>query len=93
MARHNERKLSIIYDKRQKDFVVKYPRRCDGALALHSIINEQLVFDLDKWINRRLNDIPPVKPYCFKDELAQRGYDLSTLKFSIELKPPETDKN
>ena len=92
MARHNERKLSIIYDKRQKDFVVKYPRRCDGALALHSIINEQLVFDLDKWFARKITNTPPFKPYSFKDELERRGYDLSTLKFSIELKTPETDK-
>jgi hypothetical protein len=83
MAKHNENKLSLIYDKRQKDFVVKYPRRCDGALILHNIINEQLLWDLEKALKR--------ERFCFrseslKDELERRGYDLTTLKFSIELK-------
>lgn len=38
MPKHNENKLSVIYDKRQKDFVVKYPRRCDGNLALSHLM-------------------------------------------------------
>ena len=83
MPAHNENKLSLIWDKRQKDFVVKYPRRCDGALILHNIINNKLIWDMDKASRREF--------HCFrseslKDELEKRGYDLATLKFSIELK-------
>ena len=83
MPKHNERKLSLIYDKRQKDFVVKYPLRCDGALILHWIINEKLLWDLDKATK---GELPCFRAESLKDELEKRGYDLSTLKFSIELK-------
>lgn len=86
MAKHNENKLSIIWDKRQKDFVVKYPRRCDGNLALNTLISERLIWDIDKWMNRNKVDAPQFKSESFKDELESRGYDLSTLRFSIELK-------
>jgi len=85
MPKYNENKLSVIYDKRQKDFVVKYPRRCDGALAMHHLVNNILEWRL------------PTKesgwnyPYNWEEtnfmkELERRGYDTSTLKFSIELK-------
>ena len=83
MAKHNKEKLSLIYDKRQKDFVVKYPRNCDGNLLMSHILNNIL-----KW------RIPTEKkPYphnwdatTFIEELEKRGYDPKTLKFSIELK-------
>jgi hypothetical protein len=32
MPKRNENKLSVIYDKKQRDFVVKYPRKCDERL-------------------------------------------------------------
>ncbi len=84
MAR-NLNKLSLIWDKRQKDFVVKYPRRCDGALIMSVIVSDNL-----KWC---LPDNADNKSYPYnwikenlREELEKRGYDLTTLKFSIELK-------
>lgn len=76
----NEKKLSIIYNKRQNDFVVKYPIPFDGALAMNHICDDVLKYNINKDY-----------PYCFdvfnfKKELEDRGYDLTTLKFSIELK-------
>ena len=83
MGRHNENKLSLIFDKRQKDFIVKYPRRCDGNLLMSHILN-----DILKW---RIPTEKKPYPYNwdttnFIDELEKRGYDPKTLKFSIELK-------
>jgi hypothetical protein len=83
MPAHNEDKLSLIWDKRQKDFVVKYPRRCDGALILHKIVGDMLTWDLNKTIAR---ENPNYRVENLKDELESRGYDLTTLKFSVELK-------
>ena len=82
MAKHNENKLSVIYDKRQKDFVVKYPRKCDGALALHTLLGDQLLHVMPS------DKKPPYnfKVSNFKEELKKRGYDLETLKFSVVLK-------
>ena len=84
MAKNNERKLSVIYDKRQKDFVVKYPRPCDGALAINHLVNDQLRYVLPSLSKQEY-------PYNwelenFIKELEKRGYDPKTLKFSIELK-------
>lgn len=85
MPKHNENKLSVIYDKRQNDFVVKYPRRCDGTLAIHHLVSNIL-----EW---RLPTKESGKTYPhnweetnFIKELEKRGYDTKTLKFSIELK-------
>lgn len=85
MAKHNENKLSVIYDKRQKDFVVKYPRRCDGALAMHHLVNDKLEWRLPTKENK-LNYPYNWEETNFIKELERRGYDTSTLKFSIELK-------
>ena len=83
MAKHNENKLSVIYDKRQKDFVVKYPRRCDGNLALNHLVSDTLEYRLPT----KDKDYPSnFEVTNFIKELDKRGYDTSTLKFSIELK-------
>lgn len=87
MPGHDERKLSVIYDKRQKDFVVKYPRKCDGNLAIN-----HLVMDVLKW--EPPYDSEKEYPFNFKafkfiEELERRGYDIETLKFSIKLKECE----
>jgi hypothetical protein len=75
-------KIYLHYDKRQKDFVAYYPRKCDGGLVLSHILGDILRFDLTKWGEGKI----PYTTENFKKELEQRGYDLTTLKFSIELK-------
>jgi len=81
-------KLSVIWDKRQKDFVFKYPRRCDGALAINHICGDVL-----KHVMPSKKDPPfNFEAFNFKDELEKRGYDLTTLKFSIELLPENSIK-
>lgn len=83
MAKINENKLSVIYDKRERDFVVKYPRKCDGALAISHLVGDVLRY--------KFPDEETKYPYNFIKEnfikeLENRGYDITTLKFSIELK-------
>lgn len=82
MGKHNEDKLSVIYDKRQKDFVVKYPRRCDGALALNHLVGDVLKYKPPKDEDYPYN----FEVFSLIKELEKRGYDTSTLKFSVELK-------
>jgi hypothetical protein len=85
MPTHNRNKLSVIYDKRQNDFIVKYPIRCDGALILNHLVNELLLWSMPE--NADHKQYPyNWRQFNLKDELESRGYDLSTLKFSIELK-------
>ena len=81
--KNNVKKLSLIYDKRVKDFVVKFPRKRDGSLALHHLLSDMPRYSIDKEIKK---DFPYKDWYNFKNDLEKRGYDLTTLKFSIQLK-------
>lgn len=83
MGKYNDSKLSVYYDKRQNDFVARFPNHQDGGLALYHLVGDILKFDLEKW---HAKDGVPYRLENFKEELERRGYDLSTLRFSIELK-------
>jgi hypothetical protein len=79
----SDKKLSLIYDKRQKDFVVKYPQKADGALSLHHLVGDILQYKLpDSETNYPYN----WTKFNFIQELEKRGYDITTLRFSIEKK-------
>lgn len=71
------------------------PRRADGALAIHEFCGKDMLFDFDKWRENRFKN-PEVTPYKmsvpFIKELEARGYDLTTLKFQIELKRDVTNE-
>lgn len=88
MGKRNIDKLSLIWDKRQNDFVFKYPRRCDGKLIGSHICGDIL---------RHVMPWEKAPPYNFEktnfaEELERRGYDLTTLRFSIELKEENSVK-
>ena len=87
MSKYNQNKLSVIYDNRQNDFVVKYPRSCDGALAMNHLVNDTLEYRMPT----KERDYPSnFEVTNFIKELENRGYDIKTLKFSIELKNSAT---
>lgn len=82
MGLYNIDKLSIIFDKRANDFIVKYPRKSDGNLAMHHILDDVL-----KHVMPSKKEAPyNFEVFNFIKELEKRGYDTKTLKFSIELK-------
>jgi len=83
MPKINENKLSVIYDKKQMDFVVRYPKPCDGALAIHHLVGDILRYKFPDDETRYPNNWVLEN---FIKELEKRGYDTTTLKFSIELK-------
>lgn len=65
--------LRVWWGKRDRDHMIDYPRSCDGHFMHHVFFNER--YDID---GTRLPSLA--------DELADRGYDLETLKFSIQRK-------
>ena len=79
----NPNKILLSYNKRQRDFVVGYPRKCDANLVMNKVIGDILEWDLQKAVDR---DFYSFKVFNLKDELEKRGYDITTLRFSIELK-------
>jgi hypothetical protein len=77
--------LLVRWDEKEQDFKVWYPNKCDGGFTIGHFCNNPLVGE-------------SYCPHCFKptshegfektfiDELKKRGYDLTTLRFSIKKK-------
>lgn len=86
MARRvDEETLLLRWDKKENDFKVWYPRRCDGALVMHHLLNDILKWKLDPMnvSNYRVDN--------FAKELEARGYDMTTFRFEIKLKKVSVD--
>jgi len=80
--------LKVKWSKREKDFMIHYPRKCDGAL-MNYILGDMLIWGgidgVDKgWLNYR--------EFNLLKELDERGYDITTLKFEIKLKNEDNSK-
>ncbi|HZG67765.1 MAG TPA: hypothetical protein VEZ12_13540 [Herpetosiphonaceae bacterium] len=56
-------KLTVRWSKRERDLMIDYPAKCDGALMASA-----------------LDELRP--------ELEARGYDITTLRFSVARKTP-----
>jgi hypothetical protein len=67
-------KLRAAWSKRENDILYSYPRRCDGAL-LH--------YHFDVLRDRALEGVRP-EGRSLIEELVERGYDIKTLRFSVE---------
>ena len=75
--------LSVKWSKRHNDFMINYPRSSDGRLIADALLSDQLRYCISD------KDRPYPHNYTvenLKKELEERGYDLTTLKFSIKLK-------
>lgn len=85
--------LAIKWSKREKDLMIHYPRRCDGALIQSHICADVCEFDFQKWIEQKRtgknDDYAAYRVFNLITELKNRGYDITTLKFSIQLKKDE----
>jgi hypothetical protein len=57
------------------DFVVTYPRKCDGSLVMSVLFSERGFWNMGE--DHR----------SFVEELERRGYDPTTLRFSIDPTP------
>lgn len=77
----NIKKLSLIFNKRYSDFIVTYPIKYGGKLALRWLLQDQL-----KWRPTMGNDKIQYEVFNFINELEKMGFDKTTLRFSIELK-------
>jgi hypothetical protein len=78
----SKEKLQLFYHKGMKDFIFSYPRKCDGNLIVNHLIQDVLKFK----VRKNEDDFYNFDTFNLKEELEKRGYDITTLKFSIELK-------
>ena len=69
--------LSARWDKKEEDIIFFYPTSASGHL-LHSIFCSERIY-LDENLEAKFDK-------SFVDELEERGYDITTLRFSVERK-------
>jgi hypothetical protein len=76
-------RLSVRYSKRQRDHVIDFPSKPDGHL-LHGVL-----------FAKRMRPDLATGGFTFEpslaDELAARGYDVTTLRFQVDQKKAEPD--
>lgn len=77
----NKFKLMLSYSKKERDIVIKYPSRYDGHLAHGAFYGKQY------------NRIKEFYDESFIEELIKRGYNIETLKFSIEIDEKKIKEN
>lgn len=77
-----QNKLRYRWSKRERDFMIHYPRKCDGHL-LHGFFTCDATYYLNDFGNKLIKNLIGKH---FLEELDKRGYDLTTLKFEITLK-------
>ena len=75
-------KATYKYDGRNKDFVATAQNSQDRNLLFY-LFGNILRFNLTKYGSKKEM---PFDTFNIKEELEKRGYDLKTLKFSIEKK-------
>ena len=74
MEEQPEEKLTLKWSRREKDLICHYPNPRDGAACF------------DAFTSERFRPISKVWSDSFVKELEKRGYDITTLKFSIKKK-------
>lgn len=76
-------KLVVFWSKREKDFLIRYPRSCDGHLAYGVFCSERR---RPNYQRNAENPTPWEWDPSFVKELEARGYDTTTLRFSVQRK-------
>lgn len=79
-----ETTLMVKWSKRENDFVIQYPRRCDGSFLNTKLFSRRLIYDYLKYCKG--DPRPYNEEVDFIEELERRGYDKTTLRFEIKLK-------
>lgn len=93
-VKSKDKELKVNWSKREKDLMIHYPSSPDGHL-MHCFLTRNIYWllysDADKENGEELVARVPgygnlLKTRSMKDELEARGYDITTLKFSIKKK-------
>lgn len=80
--------LRYRWSKKHNDFLCQYPTKSDGAL-LFRFFGENYMYSFAKELTGKF---PYHEIEDIKKELESRGYDLTTLKFSIKKKKIHEEK-
>ena len=86
--------LKIYWSKKENDFVVCYPSKGSGGLAIDHVVGKRVSSSLTG-----MRDLSPTEKFLWREgrydffetdfiaEMKARGFDVKTLKFSIKLDP------
>jgi hypothetical protein len=76
----NHNKLVVFWSKRERDFLIRFPRSCDGHLAHYVFAGERQRITYGE---EREREGPVVWDPSFVQDLEKRGYDTTTLRFEV----------
>lgn len=74
-----EQQLRVRWSEKERDLTIHYPAKPDGHLAYAVICAHRMFYDYQAG----RHEFDP----SFADELKARGYDITTLRFSIQRDP------
>ena len=80
MPKQKPGRLSVRWNKKEDDHLVRYPSGPDGHLAAHIFFGDRVVPNYEP-DGPRVNFDP-----SFVKQLELRGYDLKTLRFQVDKK-------
>lgn len=78
----NRNKLVMFWSRKEQDFLIRYPKSEDGHL-LHALLNAKRQVPVDSQSGGLQIDYAP----SLVEELAARGYDITTLRFEVTMEP------
>jgi len=78
--------LLVRWDKSEGDFKVWYPNRCDGGFVIEHICGEHTQVGRQICDSCHHQNSHAGWEETFLKELEKRGYDLTTLRFTIKRK-------
>lgn len=77
-------KLIIKWSKKEDDFVIEYPRKCDCAFAIMAFLTPRThvrLSEITSKFEKRLYD--NIIEWDYLKELWDRGYDKTTFKMEV----------
>jgi hypothetical protein len=80
-----DKKLVVFWSKRENDFLIRYPRSCDGHLAYGVFCGDRM--RLATAAEQREHNLRWDFDPSFVKELEARGYDTTTLRFECKRRP------
>lgn len=94
--------LKVKWSKKENNFVVCYPRKQDGAYLIGQLIHSRICHQLR--IDNK-HELGPTDKFLWNEddytffehnfikELENRGYDITTFSFSIQIDPLKLKSN
>ena len=85
-------KLSVRWNKKEQDFEISYPRKCDGSFMHSAFMSKRTFQSKVEYSDPNYKKFGDTYEWDVFKDLDARGYDLTTFKLEITIKKSELAK-